>query len=147
IEFGAGGAMYKCSLADYMCTKGGPISPAGGRGAGAPEFLSPEGPGGDPLDGLEYLPPPPQQGGAGAAGRGPSGCAPRARDRALSQPQGRGARGVGYQFPGPETPEVCGSFDGKWEALIQNYNVFLKQAGANEPAFPLSRDGSEGNYY
>jgi hypothetical protein len=151
IQFGAGGAMYKCSLVDYTCAKGGPITPAGGRGAAAPvddTQVSPEGPGGDPVDGLEYLPPAPQQGGASnAAGRGPSGCAPRTRDRATAQPQGRGPRGVGYQFPGPEPPEVCASFDGKWEALIQNYNVFLKQVGANEPAFPLSRDGSEGNYY
>src|SRR5262249_27508431 len=57
IEFGAGGAMYKCSLADYMCTKGGPISPAGGRGAGAPAVLRPRGPGAGPAAGRDYVAP------------------------------------------------------------------------------------------
>src|SRR5512133_2710433 len=66
IQLGVGGAMYKCSLADSTCLKGEPIpqATAGGRG-GAPEdaALNPEGAGGDPADGIEYLPPPPQQGG------------------------------------------------------------------------------------
>src|SRR2546423_15549530 len=43
-------------------------------------------------------------------------------------------------------PEVCASFDGKWEAFIQTFNVFVKPVG-DQPAFPLSYDGSEGNYY
>ena len=42
---------------------------------------------------------------------------------------------------------MCASFDGKWEAFIQNYNVFLKAVGSKDPAIPLSFDGSEGNYY
>ena len=80
--------MWTCSLTDYACTKGGAIPPimlAGGRG-GAPAAgeddpqANPEPVGGDPVDGLEYQPPPPQQGaaGQGGPGRGPSGCAPRA---------------------------------------------------------------------
>jgi dienelactone hydrolase len=36
--------------------------------------------------------------------------------------------------------------DGKWEALIRNYNVFVKAKGATQ-SWPLSVDGSEGNYY
>jgi dienelactone hydrolase len=154
IQFGAGGSMYKCTLGDYTCTKGGAISAtAGGRGAIVPEDenLNPEGPGGDPVDGLEYEPPAPQQGGGGAGfGRGPRGCAPRPQNRTqTAQTGGRGGRpGVGFQFPGAQAPaEVCASFDGKWEAIIQNYNVFLKQTGNNEPATALSQDGSEGNYY
>jgi dienelactone hydrolase len=151
IKFGAGGSMYECSLVEYTCAKGGAIPAVlGGRGAGpeAPE-ASPEGPGGDPQDGIEYQPPPQQGAVAGFAGRGPRGCAPRPQNRAAAvSGSGRGARpGVGFQFGIAEPPEVCASFDGKWEALIQNYNVFLKQTGNNEPPVALSRDGSEGNYY
>jgi dipeptidyl aminopeptidase/acylaminoacyl peptidase len=36
--------------------------------------------------------------------------------------------------------------DGKWEAVIRNYNVFLRGKGAKE-AEPLSWDGSEGSSY
>ncbi len=36
--------------------------------------------------------------------------------------------------------------DGKWEALIQNYNIFIRPKGKTESS-PLSYDGSEGNYY
>ena len=45
------------------------------------------------------------------------------------------------------TAQVCTSFDGKWDALIENYNVFLRPAGTNGQATALSLDGSEGNYY
>ena len=64
-------------------------------------------------------------------------------------------------------PRSVPSPDGKWEALLQNYNVYLRlktsadpgksgagESGAGGPAprrqseaFPLSWDGSEGNYY
>ena len=151
IQFGASGFLWKCTLADYACTKGDalPQSATGGRGA-APEdspFAAPPLEGGDPADGLEYAGPPPQQGaGAGGFGRGQTGCAPRAQ----AQPQGRGGRG-GRGDAGAtastEPPQVCASFDGKWEALIQNFNVFLRPAGTTQPATPLSLDGSEGNYY
>jgi dienelactone hydrolase len=157
IQFGAAGFMWKCTLTDYTCTKGEalPQPSAGGRG-GAPAaddnpFAAPQMEGGDPADGLEYQFP--QQGGAGlgGTGRGPSGCAPRTQTQ--PQGQGRGGRGGRGAAPPPaatpavpETP-VCTSFDGKWEALIQNYNVFLRPAGTNKPAMPLSFDGSEGNYY
>ncbi|HKE22722.1 MAG TPA: DPP IV N-terminal domain-containing protein [Bryobacteraceae bacterium] len=155
IQFGAQGSMYKCTLSDYKCSKTGAIpANAFGRGArgGGPEddtAVSPEGPGGDPADGLEYQPPAPQQGDGGRAGSTSLGCAPRSPS--ASQGQGRGGRGgrlgVGSQFPSADAPDVCASFDGKWEAHIENYNVFLKQAGSKEPGFPLSFDGSEGNYY
>ena len=47
------------------------------------------------------------------------------------------------------SPEVKASPDGKWEALIQNYNVFIRPKGAKDSkdARALSWDGSEGNYY
>jgi dienelactone hydrolase len=153
IQFGTGGSIYKCSLNTYECRKDGPIpQPAGGRGSqgGDPEEPGPEGPGGDPVDGLEYQPPAPQEGNEGVFGRAQRACAPQTTRRTPSEGGGRGAPpGVGSQFPGqlpPEPAEVCASFDGKWEAFIQNFNVFVKPAG-NQPAFPLSFDGSEGNYY
>src|SRR5215510_5568516 len=37
--------------------------------------------------------------------------------------------------------------DKKWEAYINNYNVFIRSTGQKKDAFPLSLDGSEGNYY
>jgi dienelactone hydrolase len=154
ISFGTGGTLYKCSLTSYACTKEGPVPQApGGRGGrgGAPEGNpdgepSPEGPGGDPVDGLEYQPPAPQDGNEGIFGRQQRSCAPRPAADAPNR-GGRGGRpGVGAQFPPPEPAEICASFDGKWEAFIRNFNVYVKPAG-DHPPFPLSFDGSEGNYY
>ena len=44
----------------------------------------------------------------------------------------------------PERPKI--SPDGKWEALVNNYNVCVRQVGTGK-VVPLSFDGSEGNYY
>jgi len=147
IEFGANGFLYRCSITEYTCSKGAALPATGGRGgAAAPEDPSPEyltEQGGDPVDGLEYQPFPQQGGGGGGAfGRGPSGCATRPETPAPAQTGGRGGRGGAPA----ETP-ACRSFDGKWDALIQNYNVFLQRVGSKDPAEPLSYDGSEGNYY
>jgi dienelactone hydrolase len=61
----------------------------------------------------------------------------------------RRGNGVGR----PPRPPISETFnkpiaspDGKWEALILNYNVFLREKGKKE-AVPLSYDGSAGNYY
>jgi hypothetical protein len=75
----------------------------------------------------------------------------RGPDQATGQGGGRGRGGRGAAAAGAgaaaaETP-ACRSFDGKWDAVIENFNVFLKAVGSNEPATPLSFDGSEGNYY
>lgn len=51
------------------------------------------------------------------------------------------------QFEGNDPLKTVASPDGKWEATIQNFNVFLQKAGDHEHASPLSTDGSEGNYY
>jgi dienelactone hydrolase len=148
IQFGTGGSLYKCSLSDYTCTKTGPIPQVATRRNGAPfdeSEVSPEGPGGDPVDGLEYQPPAPQDGDEGIYGRGQRSCAPQPPRPAASA--GRGARlAMGGQFPQPEPPEVCASFDGKWEAYVQNFNVYVKPVG-DKPGAALSFDGSEGNYY
>ncbi len=145
IQFGFGGSLYKCALTNYECKKEGAIPPSpAGRGNAA----NPEGPGGDPVDGLEYQPPPPQIGNEGILGRGQRSCAPQpARPTEGNVRETR--LGVGSQFSGqlpPDPPNVCVSFDGKWEAFIQNFNVFVKPVG-KQNAFPLSYDGSEGNYY
>jgi dipeptidyl aminopeptidase/acylaminoacyl peptidase len=150
IRFGMAGFLYECSVSDYHCTKTGPIpNPFARRGA-APfdeSTVSPEGPGGDPVDGLEYQPPPQQANGNPDAGKEQPACKPETADRGPRPP----ARlGMGALFPSqlpPQPPEVCASFDGKWEAFIQNYNVFLKHPGSKEAAVALSTDGSEGNYY
>ncbi len=91
---------------------------------------------------MEYQPFPQQGGGGGGFGRGPSGCGPGS----TASRAGRGGRGAVAVPARPETP-VCRSFDGKWDALIENYNVFVRPVGSKAPAKPLSFDGSEGNYY
>jgi hypothetical protein len=122
IRFGSAGYRWTCTLTEYTCTKGEALPT--GPGAAAREPAPEEG--GDPEDGLAYEPPAPQADDAGGGrGRGATGCAPGVRIE----------------------PPVCRSFDGKWEAVIQNYNVFLRATGSKEPAMPLSLDGSEGNYY
>lgn len=149
IQFGVDGLLYKCSLSDYTCAKSGPI-PRGDReerGA-APEDpslsgASPEGPGGDPVDGLEYQPPASQAGDEGRYERRPRGCSPAKLPEPSPPRAGRGTN-VGQVPPVPA--EVCTSFDGKYEAFVENFNVFLKPKG-DQPAFPISFDGSEDNYY
>src|SRR5882724_7363226 len=133
ITFAADGFMWNCNLTKYQCTKGAAVSQgAGGRGGRGPmddtlssadsPFVSPEMSDTDIQDGIETFGPQeisqlnPQQG------------------------AGRGGRGGG-------APEVSRtSPDGKWEAIIQNYNVFLRPDGETK-SIPLSLDGSEGNYY
>lgn len=153
IQFGTGGSLYKCTLTDYVCTKQGPIPlpGPGNRDQSAEDSLpNPKEIGGDPVDGLEYQQPASQDGDEGRYGRNQRSCAPQPQP---AQSRNRVARptrlGIGSQFPDqlpPEPPEVCASFDGKWEAFIQNYNVFVKPIG-DHPGFLLSTDGSEGNYY
>ena len=156
IQFGTGGSLYNCTLTDYSCTKGGaiPAAVAGRRGAPAPEDPEADYPtevGGDPVDGLEYQPFPQAGGGGGGAfGRGSRGCAAAPQAQGAAQGgRGRGARGAATAAGAPAAAEtaVCRSFDGKYEALIENFNVFLRRPGSREPATPLSYDGSEGNYY
>jgi dienelactone hydrolase len=152
IQFGMDGVLYKCSLMEYACTKQGPIPPPGsGRDVSGDESgLYSQEVGGDPVDGLEYQPPAPQNGDEGRYGPAQHACAPQPRHPEAQNRTARANRlGVGSQFPDqlpPEPPEVCASFDGKWEAFIENFNVYLKPVG-DHPGLPLSTDGSEGNYY
>jgi dipeptidyl aminopeptidase/acylaminoacyl peptidase len=116
IQFGTGGFVYVCSLTDYRCTKRGTV----GETMVEKPRPNPEGPGGDPADGLAYEFPQAERG-------DPAQGASREQSRCDS-------RG-------------CRSFDGKWEAFIQNFNVYLKPVGTDDPPVALSLDGSEGNYY
>ena len=50
-------------------------------------------------------------------------------------------------FEGNDPKKRVVSPDGKWEATIQNFNVYLHLKGSQDPAHALSTDGSEGNYY
>ena len=123
IQFAAAGSTWKCGLSDYVCKKTGaaPQGPAFPARPPADEDLeSPAEFENDVLDGVSY--PSPQQG----------------------QRQGRPGFGPPPQAA-PEQP-VRTSPDEKWEALIRNYNVFLRPKGGSE-VFALSLDGSEGNYY
>jgi dienelactone hydrolase len=159
IQFGVEGSLYKCDLQAYTCTKTGPIPDpdeehrmaSEDQDDPSPATINPEGPGGDPADGLAWQPPASQEGDEGLVRHLPEACAPtpdhKPGDRRRA-PQ-RGRMGVGSQFPGqlpPQAPDVCASFDGKWEAFIQDFNVYLKPVGKGD-AFPLSFDGTENNYY
>ena len=125
LQFAAAGSLWKCELPDYTCKKTGPAPPPavpgrGGRGGRGPED-DPEAPSefdNDVTDGVSDLAP--QQ-----------------------QGEGRGGRGA----PDQSEPQVRTSPDGKWEAIIQNYNIFLRTPGKNQTSTPLSWDGSEGNPY
>ena len=158
IQFGTRGVLYKCDIASSACTKVGPIPQPGpdARPASAdPDLPNPqaslEGPGGDPVDGLAYQPPAPQAGDEGRTHREQPACAPQQPDDHLRRPaqNRRGRSGVGSSILGQlpaEAPEVCSSFDGKYDAFVENFNVFLKPKAGGQ-AFPLSYDGSEDNYY
>ena len=99
---------------------------------------------------MEYRPPAPQADDEGDFRGRPRGCAPAPSRQQMQQQARADARpGVGSQILGqaPSEPsEVCASFDGKYEAFIQNFNVFIKAKG-DQPAYPISFDGSEDNYY
>jgi len=125
LEFAAAGSLWRCDLASYECKKTGP-APMGFRGMRSPDAAVDDAPRefeNDVFDGMVELPP-----------------------QVQSPPQQRQGFAFPGQGPGAEAPREKASPDGKWEAFIQNFNVFLRAKGQTE-AFPLSYDGSEGNYY
>ena len=160
IQFGVAGLLYKCDLQAYTCAKTGAIEDSENEHHRAseyldavnPESISPEGPGGNPSDGLAWQPPASQEDDEGLVRHLPEACAPSADHETKSQrrPGPQSARlGVGSEFPGQlptPPPDVCASFDGKWEAFIQDFNIYLKPTGKGDP-FPLSLDGTENNHY
>jgi dipeptidyl aminopeptidase/acylaminoacyl peptidase len=56
----------------------------------------------------------------------------------------RGPGIPGPRYPLPESP--IASPDGKWELVLNNFNVYIRAKGQKSLS-PLSFDGSEGNYY
>jgi len=125
IEFVADAARWRCGLSDYTCQNRGPATAGGpfARQDSNPEEEPPAEYGNDVIDGMVDLASPMQQG-----------------IQNQSQPG---------QFPGrqqDQEPRPKTSPDGKWEALIQNYNVYLREKGRKE-TMALSFDGSEGDYY
>jgi|CZKC01.1.fsa_nt_gi dipeptidyl aminopeptidase/acylaminoacyl peptidase len=125
IAFAAAGFMWNCSLNSYECTKGAAVQQGpGGRGGRGPEdeTLLPD----------------------DASLQNPAILENNVQDgmEYLMPQQGAGRGGRGS--PIPETSRI--SPDGNWEAVIENYNVFLRMKGETKAA-PLSFDGSEGNYY
>src|SRR5262249_33690543 len=136
IEFAAAGSMWKCDLASYVCTKGRAAPQGGPRGGGGPEV--------DDLD--EYdggfnsltLEPAPEfreppvffaQGQRGQRGGPPP-------QQVQTQPyRGEGQIGfgtganllqpVGQTATAPLPEQLQASPDGKWEAYVNNYNVFI----------------------
>ncbi|MGE5835768.1 MAG: DPP IV N-terminal domain-containing protein [Acidobacteriota bacterium] len=64
------------------------------------------------------------------------------------QGQGRGGGGGGRAGgAGNQESPVCLSPDQKSEALIQNFNIYVRPAGQTRGGVMLSMDGSEGNAY
>ena len=118
IQFVAAGSTWKCDLSDYGCKKTGP-APQGFQFR-PPSEDTPEEYGNDVYGGMTDLSP--QQG----------------------QQQRRAGAPESGQTPDNQNPKA--SPDGKLEALIQNFNVFVRPKGKTE-AVALSSDGSEGNYY
>ncbi|HZI51566.1 MAG TPA: DPP IV N-terminal domain-containing protein, partial [Terriglobia bacterium] len=125
IEFAVNSATWQCDLQDYVCKA---VPPRSGTTPDArpPEDTTEQSPqefSNDVVDGMVDLPP-----------------------QAQAPPQGLQAPG---QDPprGNQNPRV--SPDGKLEALVLNYNVFVRPRGNTNTgsASPLTFDGSEGNYY
>jgi len=118
IQFVTAGSSWKCELSDYSCKKTGP-APQGFQGR-PPSDDPPTEFGNDVSEGMIDLSP--QQGQQGQQGQQPTRAGSGSSETTKASP------------------------DGKWEALIQNFNVFVRLKGKADAA-SLSVDGSEGNYY
>jgi len=121
IEFVANSSAWRCTLADVVCARTGP-APTGGRGGrGA----------GPALDGQSDDVVPFEGPWDDDDGLGNEVLAQRAQQRAATP---------------PDSENVRRSPDGKSEALIHNFNVYLRPVGSREST-PLTYDGSEGSAY
>jgi dipeptidyl aminopeptidase/acylaminoacyl peptidase len=123
IEFVADASRWRCGLSDYTCQNRGPATGPPFAQQNNPKEEPPAEYGNDVVDGMVDL-------------------------SSLAQ-QGRQTQSQQFQLPGraqDQEPRPKTSPDGKWEAFIENYNVFLRAKGSKD-GFPLSFDGSEGDYY
>jgi len=64
------------------------------------------------------------------------------------EPRRQDPTAVWFRGPAPQaaSPTAKTSPDGKWEAFVRNYNVWVRSKDKKEE-FVLSQDGSEGDYY
>ena len=95
-------------------------------------------------------------GGAAAGDNPPWRCSLEnytCRQPALTGRGGRGGRGGGGGLAGPVRPafdvnavEPKRSPDGKFDVVVNNYNVAIREVGRRELTY-LTTDGSEGSYY
>jgi dipeptidyl aminopeptidase/acylaminoacyl peptidase len=95
-----------------------------------------------PLNGLAFV-----EGGAAFtvnADGGPVRCT--VADSTCRRAAGGGRGGFGGGGRRAPDAEPKASPDGKWEAVVNNYNVAIRAKGSKELT-RLSTDGSEGNYY
>jgi len=122
VAFVTAGSNWRCDLSEYSCRKTGN---AGGAPAPVP------------------APPPPL---LDEFEESPTEFGNDVEDgMTYLSPQEGQTGGAGPQSQnGPKA-----SPDGKWEALVLNFNIFTRPKGKTAPAdaSPLSFDGSEGNYY
>ncbi len=118
LEFVASNSTWKCQLSDYTCKKTGP-APQGFQFRRRPPDADEDAPPAE-FDNDVF-----------------DGMVYLSPQQGQNRAGGRGA---------PEGPEVKASPDGHWEAVIQNYNVFIRPKGKTDSS-QLSWDGSEGDYY
>ena len=117
IQFAASASLWRCRLTDYACQKTGSAPPDPANVRTlAPEDESPDSPAEFDND----------------VSDGMVNLSPQQSSRP--------------QPAVPPPPPATVSPDEKWEAFIQNFNVFLRPKGGAQGK-PLSFDGSEGNYY
>ena len=119
IRFSALGSDWQCGLADYACAKLDPTRSREGAANRAPWSDEDE--------------------------DRPTEFANNVHDGIADiSPQGRTTPPLDAAPAQASQPKT--SPDGKWTALIRNFNVYLLPKGAAQPS-ALSTDGSEGNYY
>jgi dipeptidyl aminopeptidase/acylaminoacyl peptidase len=130
VELTAAGASLKCELTGYTCRKMPEVSRTGQgvRGGSGPSAE-------DKADNADDV---------------PREFENDVYDGMIDlSPQATQAR-PGLQFANqaapPRNQEPKLSPDGEWEALIRNYNIYLRRKSGTE-GVALSFDGSEGNYY
>jgi dipeptidyl aminopeptidase/acylaminoacyl peptidase len=119
LRFSAFGSDWKCGQADYACAKVAAARPRAGVANRAPWSDDEDG---SPVEFTNNVD-------DGIADISPQGRTTPPMDAAP-----------------PQAPQTKTSPDGKWEARIQNFNVYVLLKGASQPS-ALSTDGSEGNYY
>ncbi len=70
---------------------------------------------------------------------------PREEPAVRGGPRGEGGGLFGERRLPPDRPKI--SPDGKWEALVRNYNIYVRPNGSREGGAMLGVDGTEGDAY